>query len=438
MVDVGEVATEPTGVPLHGLGLTRRLFKALLDSPSAVLPALGATYVPIIRGYVQSVAPSKQVMAQLWCPVIVECDDGRRRVLHVDPLAVRQYRRTVAGELREVQDKRRRMLKRIQDIRGALPPTGPREQAARLGRELALAEARIAEPLVHTLPREARVLHVLVEVSPEMTQLDLVCQRLAEELPDVLAAADVQYITFTPLSTLKKSAGLGDVVPAALEEPIQVNAADSWAVAQAWLEQLANAKTSLTARRAKEGGLRVAPALRRLATADSLGPGGGSLLLVACSPPADADAAVELLRRSEMVLQVAGVFGASEEDPESELERLADAAAEGSHFRLFFGPEYWMRYAAIQRGRFEQLAEKLPVGSGDHATDDDPLVEPTVFELRLIERVMRECYVEEQRCEEELVCAGHLLARTLVPPEDVQEAMRGQPAIPTAGKIDTG
>jgi len=165
-----------------------------------------------------------------------------------------------------------------------------------------------------------------------------------------------------------------------------------------------------------------------------LGPGGGALLLVACNPPADVEGAVELLRRSDMVLQVAGVFGASPEDPEPVMERLVDAAAPGSALHLFFGPEYWRRFAALQRRRLatlredEGVAEAAALAGGEGAGAEDEggeIVEPKVLEMRLIERIMRECYVEEQRCEQELVCASKVLDRTLVAPEDIQAAMRG-------------
>eukprot|EP00972_Heterocapsa_arctica_P064199 9473282-Heterocapsa_arctica.AAC.1 len=82
------------------------------------------------------------------------------------------------------------MLRRIQNIRRELPRS-PNDIKAKLQREIAEAESRAAETLVHSLPAASRVLHVFVEVSADMRHLALVGKQLAQELPDALDVADV-------------------------------------------------------------------------------------------------------------------------------------------------------------------------------------------------------------------------------------------------------
>merc|ERR1712039_253624 len=67
------------------------------------------------------------------------------------------------------------------------------------------------------------------------------------------------------------------------------------------------------------------------------------------------------------------------------------------------------------------------------------VVSPKVFEMRLIERIMWECYIEELRCEEELSCAGKVLERTLVDREDILATMRSppQPSKPTSARTSS-
>lgn len=434
---------------VRGVGLTPRLREALLEKEEATLRAMGGAFVPAIGAHVQSAGESKQVMAQYWCPVVVERDDGARQVLHADPIVIRKFRRGIAEELKQVQEKRRRMHRRIQDIRQSLPPTPAQEVAMRLQREIDQAEARVGEALVRPLPQAAKALHVLVEASPQMLQLELVCDRLAQELPEALRAADVQYVTLEALALRgapRAVAAAAQGLPAALREPLQCSGAGFEAALASWLGALAMTRPALTAagktrrlsakpgdgRGKSPGELRVASALRRLATAEALGMGSAAALLVVCSPPADAEAAVELLRRSDMVLQVAGVFGVAPEDAEASLQRLADAAAPSSGLHLYFGPRYWRRYAACQRKQLEALDINEDDGPSDEGAETGvrEVVSSGVLEIRLIERIMRECFVEEQRCEEELVCAGRLLDRTLVAPEDVAASMRGCAAAP--------
>ena len=156
--------------------------------------------------------------------------------------------------------------------------------------------------------------------------------------------------------------------------------------------------------------------------AEALGPGGGAVLLVACSPPADLEESVGIARRSELVLQIAGVLGTSREDPELALQQLADAAAPGSGLHLFFGSDYWERFAGLRRRQLEKLERRPASGSAR----DSAGVSTKVFEMRLIERQLRECFVEEQRCEDELTCASRVLSRTLVDREDVLAVLQDQ------------
>eukprot|EP00971_Amphidinium_carterae_P232515 4614416-Amphidinium_carterae.1 len=52
----------------RGLGLTPRLFHAILSASTPPVEALSSWYVKTIKQFVQSVEPSKNVMAQYWCP----------------------------------------------------------------------------------------------------------------------------------------------------------------------------------------------------------------------------------------------------------------------------------------------------------------------------------------------------------------------------------
>lgn len=151
---------------------------------------------------------------------------------------------------------------------------------------------------------------------------------------------------------------------------------------------------------------------------------------------------VELVRQSNALIQAVGVFGGSPEDPEPALQRLVDASGDddeasmqshGSSLRLYFGQEYWTKFAASQRQRLCQLEQLLEEEKSkalwadhDSSANAGEVISAEIFEMRLIERVMRECYVEEQCCEEELVCAGRVLERTLVDREEVLAAMREQ------------
>lgn len=410
-----------------------------MSKPDAVIDALPSAYVPAISQHVQSVEPSKQVMSQYWCPVVVKGEQGDHHVLHVDPIAVRCFRRSIAEELQHVQEKRRRMLRRIRDIRQELPQPLARDIAARLRHEVADARHRAEDPLIHALPSSTRTLHVLLEVSAHMTQLGLICEQLLRELPTELARAGVEQVSFTALGGFSGAGGCA--VPAL--EPLGCDDPATLGMAADWLRGVC---ATAAAKRKKgvpskqkfgkggsgggpgAGGLRLAKALCWATTADALSEDGSTVLLVVCSCPLDLEESSGLLRRSGAVLQVAGVFGSSPEDPEPALQQLVDNAAPGSSLRLFFGPWYWSQFISAREKKLELLRNEGEGAMPDKCSDDDDreIVSTKVFEMRLIERVMRECYAEEQQCEEEIACAGRVLERSLVDREDILAVLRQQ------------
>jgi len=280
-----------------------------------------------------------------------------------------------------------------------------------------------------------------------MVQLDLVREHLKKELPAVIASAGVERISFTALD----GSGKTDV-PSLGSEPLLCADPATLKMADDWLGSLcASVATQESAPRGRGAGAssnsyRLSPALRWVTSFEALSGGGSMVLLLACSRPSDSDLEVSIgiVRRSEVVLQVAGVFGTSPEDPEPSLQRLADAAAPGSMLHLFFGQTYWTRFIAArskQLERVEREARLLDGESPDKSGDDGQgeIVSAKVFEMRLIERIMRECYSEEQQCEEELVCASRVLERTLVDQEDIlavlhQKAPMAIPAAPLTAR----
>eukprot|EP00418_Pyrodinium_bahamense_P054756 CAMPEP_0179186104 /NCGR_PEP_ID=MMETSP0796-20121207/92294_1 /TAXON_ID=73915 /ORGANISM="Pyrodinium bahamense, Strain pbaha01" /LENGTH=432 /DNA_ID=CAMNT_0020890077 /DNA_START=55 /DNA_END=1350 /DNA_ORIENTATION=+ len=416
----------------RGVGLTPRLFRELVGKREAHIAALPAAYVPVIRQHVESVAPSKQVMAQNYVPVVVEGEDGMRRVLHVDPLAVRQFRRTVAEELRCVREKRRRMMRRMKALRQELPTARDQDVAPALECEIAVAEARAGEPLLQPLPVGTRSLHVLVEATPCMVQLSLVCEHLIRELPVVLAAAGCRRLSLLALGVGSSQACEG---PAALPSVhgAELQEALKWLQQLAAAAQAAKPPAGATAGQAgaKESTLlassfRLAPALRRAAAAGSQEGSTAAVLLLACSPPDDLDASLAAIQDGGLALQAVGVFGLASEDPEPALQALASRASRESSLYLFFGSEYWTKFAGVRRRQLERLrrrmeAERQAYGPEREGEDGD-VTSPKVFELRLVERAVRECYVQEQSCEQELTCASRVLDRTLVDREDVLAA----------------
>lgn len=198
----------PVKPPVRALGLTPRLFSALNQSTDAVIRSKPATYVDAIGKHVQSVAREpgedakrhETVLARNYVPAIMEDRDGRREVFHVDPVRVRQFRRVVADELKQAHDKRQRMVRRITAIRQSNPELGARDLIARIKRDIAHAEEQVDEPLLHPLPKGTHTLHVLIDVSPHMVQLDLVRQRLMSELRDAISVAGVKRVIFGALS----------------------------------------------------------------------------------------------------------------------------------------------------------------------------------------------------------------------------------------------
>lgn len=345
---------------LRGVGITPRFFEALVNEPDGTLLAQSSAYVRTTGQHVQSVAPSKQVMAQYWVPIVIEGRRGARRVLHVDPLAVRKFRRSIAGELQHVQDKRRRMLARIEKIRQEFPEVCAHQVASRLRREIEDAQLHIDEPLFQALPTSTRSLHILIEVTPHMVQLGLVLDRLASELPTVVSSTFTRHVSCAVLKSGTQQATpepeLFDLgVPPDLRKVI------------AWFRSIdRNADETYRKGRkvkTKNPPFRLAKALRRCVTADlqngemdpSAVAGQSQVLVLACSRPCDVQESVDVVRRSGMVLQVVGIFGASPEDPEPALHELVSAAAPTSAFRLFFGPVYWQRFMAARQAQLEKL-----------------------------------------------------------------------------------
>lgn len=310
------------------------------------------------------------------------------------------------------------MFRRIKHIRSEFPKAHSGDVAARLRREIADAESQADEPLVHPLPTPTRTLYVFIETTPHMVQLDLVHEYLVSELPAAMTTAGVERVSFVALGSDGSAA---DAAPSLASEPLDCSDPAMLEKADAWLRSISGpAATRETSSRGSSASYRLSKALRWATAADALGSGCSVVLLVACSRPSDLEVCIGLLRRSEVVLRVGGVFGAAPEDPEPALQRLADAAAPGSSLQLFFGPAYWTRFVAArsrQLERVEREAQESADKSGDGGEGE--IVSAKVFEMRLIERIMRECYAEEQQCEEELVCASRVLERTLVDQEDI-------------------
>jgi len=409
---------------VRGIGLTPRFFDALMHAWPAPIEALSSTYLPAVSRHVESVAPSKQVFAQLWCPVIVEDNAGGRHVLHVDPLVVRKFRREVAEELQHVFEKRKRMLKRIHTIRQEFPQAQTHDVAARLRREIVDAQGRSNECLLQQLPESISVLHVFLEVTPYMLQLELVCQHLLQELPTVLASAGVRRISFSILAP--GSSSEVDALPTLA--PIDCQDPEAWSTAREWLLNL-RALIPVSPSEPGDGnhGFYFEQALRWSMTSEAFDqdsrPG---VLLLASSKPVDLEACKSLVRRSDVPLQMVGVFGSSPEDPEPGLQELAGSAASGSSFRLFFGPVYWSRFVTAREQQLQGLEERVGETLQEcGAAGDKEVVSAKVFEMRLIERIMRECYAEEQHCEEELTCATRVFERTLIERDDLLAVLRG-------------
>eukprot|EP00931_Biecheleriopsis_adriatica_P089901 TRINITY_DN63973_c0_g1_i1.p1 TRINITY_DN63973_c0_g1~~TRINITY_DN63973_c0_g1_i1.p1 ORF type:complete len:484 (+),score=103.63 TRINITY_DN63973_c0_g1_i1:23-1453(+) len=436
--------------PERGVGLTPRVFDALVKNSDSWMEALPTTYVKSINQHV-----SGNFMAQQWCPVVVEEPVGIRKVLYVDTLDVREFRLEVRQELSDVQDKRGRVLRRIKHIREQLPKAHPRLAVERLEREIKDAEVRAKEPLIKPLPEGVNQLTVWLEASPRMVLLESVCKSLEAELPAAMEAAGASKLSIIAvgLQHFGDRGRKGKADPEQRQELQDLELLDALSAEgrQAisdWLQrlsELAQASAAAVPRsqsrsrrgddRSRGNCIRLADALKRGTMADALAGGGGTGLLIACSPPSDLEACESQMARSEMVLQIAGVLGASSEDPELPFENLAIASARGSRLNLWFGQDYWVSFAEARRRQLEHMRMHNPQLIHDEEGSSVPesvkatgeVVSGEMLEMRLLERVLRECYVDEQRCQEELTCLNRVLEKTLVDPDSVKEAMKPIP-----------
>ncbi|CAE7258773.1 unnamed protein product [Symbiodinium necroappetens] len=316
--------------------------------------ALPTEYVATINQHVRG-----NHMFENWCPVIVEAADGEQSVLHIDPLHIRQVRARVRQELCDVQEKRARMLRRINALRAELPKAEPSVSSERLTKELREAEVRSREPLVRPLPAGTQHLLVFVETSAHMVQMDLVCQHLRTELPKEMEAAGVSMLTLVMVGDSSRKTA-GPKLEVEIAKPLSKEGLQAF---EAWLDRLCDAQSAEVAARAKRKtkGTKIAPMaaslvpvasltwqcqgpppprawvkarqLRRAITADALAEtqeitgcvalhhrpkrslslhvlahasirkisktGRGAAMFVLCSPPADAEECEVLLRRSE-------------------------------------------------------------------------------------------------------------------------------------------
>jgi hypothetical protein len=405
------------------------LFEALMHADPAPIEAQASTYLPAISKHVESVTPNKSVFAEYWCPVVVQDETGAQHVLHVDPLIIRQFRRTIAGELEYVREKRNRMLKRIQTIREELPKVQARETLRRLQREISDAKLHMDEHLLQPLPESTRTLHVFLEISPYMVQLDLICKYLLTELPSLLSISDARRVGLNVLSSDSQSDVSSSLAPFDWRDRAAWNTACEW-LTELPLQRLP-AKGGSKKKKRPPQGFHFARAFRWATTVDALEDGNEEgktvALLLACSIPLDLDECISMARRSNVVLQTIGVFGLSPEDPEPGLQELVDAAAHGSSLRIFFGQSYWTKFIAVRERQFQKTQQDANGGEAVENINqgEDEIVDPKVFEMRLIERIMRECYSEEQQCEQELTCATRVFERTLIDNEDLRAVLRG-------------
>merc|ERR1719265_611459 len=404
MASAADKSPQPTYA--RGVGLTPRLFEELVLHPrTPPIKALAADYVRTIGRHVHSVHPSPTVMSQYWCPVVVCDEQSIRHVLHIDPIAVRQFRCTIIEELRGTREKRQRILKRIRRIQQELPQMRSSDVIARLRHEIDDALSHVNDPLLvppHPRPRAdgsvdtPRTLYTFVEASLHMCQLDLVKARLASELPKVVREAGIENFN---LAALHEGAAFKEA-SALASTPLQADQIKN-AEVSAWLEGLRPAKSAK-----RSAGLRLAKALRWAMTADSLCDRDGSILFVVCSRPVDLEDCLGLVKCSAMPINIVGVYGMSPEDPEAALQQLVDAAAPGSSLRLWFGPYYWRRFAESRKRVLAKAEEREQLYPSPPALDgeNDEVVCSSIVEMRLMEKVMRECYEEEAQCEEELEC----------------------------------
>ncbi|CAL1171247.1 unnamed protein product [Cladocopium goreaui] len=390
---------------VRALGFTPRMFEALILGDDRHMEALPSEHIATIKRHVHG-----NHMAEHWCPVIVENELGQRWALHLDPLLVRQHRIKVRQELFDVQEKRARMLRRIKDIRATLPKAHPAESRACWEKELHEAEQRLSEEcLVRQFPNGVKHVTVFLEISQQMVQLDLVCRHLKTELWPRLERAGAQSMTLSTLGTGSR-ARWRDLEVECSQEGRQLF--------EEFLDKVCQERPAAGG---QGKAICMAKRLRKAIDADAL-LGRGAALFVLCSVPADAAECEQLLCRGQFTLQITGVLGASCEDPEICYERLIAAAAPGSALHLWFGEDYWKAFRAARR----QQLESLSGDAQDSLASDGEVVSGEMLELRVLERLMRECYVDEQRCEEELKIMSQVLAKELCEAHDVK-AVRQSP-----------
>ncbi|CAK9046456.1 unnamed protein product [Durusdinium trenchii] len=424
--DLVITAVQPTGpalqllepVPLH---LPVQESSALVLHSDRHFDALPSEHVTTIHRHVHG-----NHMAENWCPVIVENEVGERWAVHLDPLLIRQHRMKVRQELFDVQEKRSMMLRRIHEIRQSLPKAEPEESRKCWEKELKEAEHRRNEPLVRAFPPNIRHVTVFLEVSMHMVQLELVGRHLKEELWPRLVASQVECLTLVALDGREIEVEVTETGRASLTAFLDVLDPPPPRCLHSTQSQSRRSRSTGTAPE-----LFMAPQLSKAIATDAL-LGHGAGLFVLCSKPADLEECEVLLKRSQLILQLCGVLGASPDDPEHSYERLVKAAAPGSALHLWFGAPYWDAFAAERRQHLEalrpllqetqRLGGRLPAQLG--VLGDGEVVSGAVLEIRLLERVMRECYVDEQRCEEELKILTQLLSKELVEPHEVSVVRR--------------
>jgi len=395
--------------PVRAVGLTPRLFEALILEERHI-EALPSEHVSTINRHVHG-----NHMAEHWCPVIVENDLCERWAVHLDPLRVRQHRIKVRQELFDVQEKRARMLRRIKDIRATLPSADPEESRRCWEKELQEAQTnRKKETLVKAFPSKIKHVTLFLEASPYMVQLELVCRHLKMELWPRLSVAGAELLTVVVFG-LGSSRGSQD-------NELEVECTTQGRVLfESFLNRLAQRPAPRGRKDAGSESISMSKRLRKAIDVDAL-LGRGAALFILCSVPADVAECEQLLCRGQFTLQICGVLGASPSDPEICYERLVAAAAPGSALHLWFGEEYWTAFSEARRSQLEALSQ----GNSKEtlACSDGEVVSGEMLELRVLERLMRECYVDEQRCEEELKIMSQLLAKDLAEVQDVRAVRR--------------
>lgn len=259
-----------------------------------------------------------------------------------------------------------------------------------------------------------------------MTNLSLVCQHLHDELPHFLQASNVKLHRLIALTD--KSFGEGQKIfePDLLLNPDQVFNAQYMEV-KAWLDVLKEWRSPVPALPTPrsldghEGHLRLVQALK---AAGATPAEGHAVILIGTSPlnPEELETCATVLEKKRFTLHVVGVVGASDQDAEPILQQLASSARGGSSVQLFFGQQYWTSFAAAQHEQLKKLSRLDTAKVNCVGETSLPLVEeafaPEMLEIRVLERVLQECFYEEQSCEEEILCAQKLLGQDLLDDQD--------------------